>query len=87
MFSTGRSSPIWEVSDSAKYPSYNPRFEELSQAKDVHSEYLPNRVVETIIPKAALKGRTTERVETLATPRVRSEGPFRDPMWPVGIYL
>jgi hypothetical protein len=85
LFSCGRSSPIWIIPQSAKEPIENPYLESLSRPKPVHQQYLPCRGVETIIPRSALNARVTDRLATLATPRERPEGPFRDPIWPVSM--
>ncbi len=83
VFSCGRSSPIWNVSGGARNAGDRPRTEDLSRAKALHNEFLANRPVQTTIPPAALRAQSTSRLENLASPKSRPEGPFRAPDWPV----
>ncbi|XP_064631746.1 sperm microtubule associated protein 2-like [Lineus longissimus] len=84
VFSCGRSSPIWGVKEYSGYEP-TPRLEQLSTSKPPHSDFVPNRMVQTQIPIHALNGKSTSRLEALATPKNRPEGPFREPQWPVAL--
>ena len=41
--------------------------------------------VESIVTASAKSARATNRIELLARPKSRPEGPFREPKWPVSI--
>ncbi|XP_013385150.1 testicular haploid expressed gene protein-like isoform X2 [Lingula anatina] len=83
-YSCGRVSPIWELSEAAKQCEERPRTSNLSRPKSVHPDFQGEREIATIIPKPALThAKCTERLEFLARPKSRKEGPFREPQWPV----
>nr|XP_011440447.1 testicular haploid expressed gene protein-like isoform X10 [Crassostrea gigas] len=82
-YSCGRNSPIWTVTQGAKSAGERPRTNQLATHRNPVREFQPARQIETIIPGPALSASASERLQTLATPKNRSEGPFRDPKWPV----
>lgn len=82
-YSCGRNSPIWTVTQAAKSAGERPRTNQLATHRNPVREFQPARQIETIIPGPALSASASERLQTLATPKNRSEGPFRDPKWPV----
>ncbi|ELT96655.1 hypothetical protein CAPTEDRAFT_149156 [Capitella teleta] len=83
VFSCGRSSPLWDVNREAKSAEATGRIESLSKHKENPKSFLPSRTVHTIIPKAALRARSTERIDMLSTARSRDDFPHRDPQWKV----
>lgn len=83
MFSCGRNTPIWQVSKAAMQSDDRPRTKTLAEPKQPPKEYEGAKQIETIIPRAALKTEPSERVMSLAAPKRRSEGQFREPQWPV----
>lgn len=82
-YSCGRNSPIWTVTQGAKSAGERPRTNQLATHRNPVKEFQSARQIETIIPGPALSASASERLQTLATPKNRSEGPFRDPKWPV----
>lgn len=84
VFSCGRSSPIWGVRGYDGYEA-TPRLGQLSSPKTPHNDFVPNRMVQTQIPTNALHARASGRIESLATPKNRPDGPFREPQWPVAL--
>ena len=87
VFSCGRSSPICRVSCSARAAGPRVRIEQLARPKTTHKDYQPMRNVQTIIPKPALHGKATDRVENLASAKYRDEGPFREAQWNVSVLI
>lgn len=55
----------------------------LAEPKKSHQDYLPERPVMWPVSEAAKRAVTSSRVEQLACPKKRSDGPFREPMWRV----
>ncbi|KAL3864484.1 hypothetical protein ACJMK2_006163 [Sinanodonta woodiana] len=82
-YSCGRSSPIWAVSRAAQSCGEMPRTETLAKHKEVHPEYIPEKPVIREVTQSALLVSASDRVQQLATPKKRPEGPFREPGWPV----
>ncbi|XP_046558672.1 testicular haploid expressed gene protein-like isoform X2 [Haliotis rubra] len=82
-YSCGRASPIWTVEKGAAQCGERAHTTQLAQHKPYHKDFQPSRQVQTVIPAPALKGRASERVESLATPKERNPGPFREPQWTV----
>ncbi|XP_046378520.1 testicular haploid expressed gene protein-like isoform X4 [Haliotis rufescens] len=82
-YSCGRSSPIWDVDEGAAGCGDRARTVQLAQHKPYHKDFQSSRQVQTVIPSPALKARTSERIESLATPKDRNPGPFREPQWTV----
>ncbi|XP_061171605.1 sperm microtubule associated protein 2-like isoform X1 [Saccostrea echinata] len=82
-YSCGRESPIWTVTKGAKSAGERPRTNQLAAHRPPVKEFQPARQIETIIPGPALTASASERLQALATPKNRSEGPFRPPQWPV----
>ena len=85
LYSCGRASSIWLVDESAKKCPDRERTAYLAVPKSTHQNFQLLRDVETIIPPAALKTKPSERLESLASPKQRPEGPFREPTWSVCI--
>lgn len=83
MFSCGRSSPIWEVSPNTLKSGASPRVEALAVHKSYPTDIQPERQLPWEVSEAAKKNKPTERIEALSSPKMRPEGPFRDPKWPV----
>ncbi|KAK3096208.1 hypothetical protein FSP39_024490 [Pinctada imbricata] len=83
LYSCGRDTPIWKVTDGAKSASERPRTKQLAEHRPPHPEFQPAKPIETIIPTNALSASASERLQALASPKRRSEGPFRPPQWPV----
>ncbi|CAL1530976.1 unnamed protein product [Lymnaea stagnalis] len=83
MFSCGRSSPIWEVSPSTLKSGASPRVELLAVHKSYPPEFQPEKTLPWEVSEAAKRNKPTERIETLSSPKLKPEGPFRDPKWPV----
>ncbi|XP_048744397.1 testicular haploid expressed gene protein-like isoform X2 [Ostrea edulis] len=82
-YSCGRNSPIWCVTKGAKSAEDRPRTNQLAAHKNPVREFQPARQIETIIPGPALSASASERLQSLAAPKNRPEGPFRHPQWPV----
>lgn len=82
-FSCGRQSPVWQVSGAARGAKERVRLEGLSRPKTPHRDYIPPREVESVVTSNAKNATASSRLETLARPKSRPEGPFREPMWPV----
>ncbi|XP_071947973.1 sperm microtubule associated protein 2-like [Antedon mediterranea] len=82
-FSCGRESPIWSVSNAARQAAEKEHLEMLARSKTPHRDYLPAREIETTVGAAAKRAVASARLETLANPKARSQGPFRDSIWPV----
>ena len=83
MYSCGRVTPIWSTADAAKQCAERPRTESLARHKMPHMSFTGAREIETIIPRPALSAKASERLESLAVPKRRPDGPFRDALWPV----
>ncbi|XP_038045488.1 testicular haploid expressed gene protein-like isoform X2 [Patiria miniata] len=81
--SCGRESPIWRVSDAAKRARDKHSLEALARAKTPHRDYQPPREIETVVSDNAKKAIASSRIDSLARPKSRPEGPFRDSKWPV----
>ena len=85
LYSCGRNTPIWLVSKGAMQADDRPRTRQLSEPKQPPKEYEGARQIESIVPTNALKAQASERVQSLANPKKRPEGPFREPQWPVSL--
>jgi len=83
VLSCGRSSPIMMVSEGAKKAPQRTRTSDLSKPKEFHRDYQIPREVEWPVSQAAKKAQTSARIESLATPKDRKEGPVRSPEWVV----
>ncbi|XP_041368423.1 testicular haploid expressed gene protein-like isoform X2 [Gigantopelta aegis] len=83
LYSCGRASSVWLVDEAAKKCPERERTEQLAAPKGTHQNFQLLRDVHTIVAPAALKTKPTERLETLASPKQRPEGPFREPTWSV----
>ncbi|CAH1783291.1 unnamed protein product [Owenia fusiformis] len=83
LYSSGRVSPLWKVHPAAKSCGERERTMGLARPKMPHQSFTGAKPIATIIPRPALSARCTDRLETLAESKNRSEGPFREPMWPV----
>ncbi|XP_022080605.1 testicular haploid expressed gene protein-like isoform X2 [Acanthaster planci] len=81
--SCGRESPIWQVSAAAKRARDKHSLEALARPKTPHRDYQPPREVETVVSDNAKKAVASPRLESLARPKSRPDGPFRDAKWPV----
>lgn len=55
----------------------------MAEPKKPHQAYLPARPVIWPISETAMRANASARVEQLARPKTRGDGPFRDPMWRV----
>lgn len=85
-YSCGRNSPIWAVTKGAKSAGERTRTLQLAAHRNPVKEFQGARQIETIIPAPALSATASERLQALAAPKNRSEGPFREPTWPVRVY-
>ncbi|XP_064382009.1 sperm microtubule associated protein 2-like [Halichondria panicea] len=86
VYGCGRTSSIWQSQPRARSwsnPVVRPRTAELARPKQTHSDYRPNRQVETIVSATAMSATPSEYIESLARPKSRPGGPFRDPQWTV----
>merc|ERR1712050_213857 len=83
VYSCGRVSPIWPVKNQGNLTEASDRVHSLAEWKKPHRDYLGERQIQTIIPPTALSCRPSARLESLAEPKNRPEGPFRGPTWPV----
>ncbi|RUS84875.1 hypothetical protein EGW08_007344 [Elysia chlorotica] len=85
MYSCGRVSPIWDVSAcSPAAPSEpRPRTVDLSVHKRPHPLFQPERSVPWEVSTSAKTHRPSGRTQDLSTPKLRAEGLFREPQWPV----
>merc|ERR1712050_2426 len=83
LYSCGRVSPIWPVKNQGNLTEASDRVHSLAEWKKPHRDYLGERQIQTIIPPTALSCRPSARLESLAEPKNRPEGPFREPTWPV----
>ena len=83
MDGTGRSSPIWEVSESAKNVDERPRTNELAKSKKAHRQYEEPKALPTPVSEKAKRARASPRVEQLAKPKSRKDVEMRDPEWAV----
>jgi len=83
IFGCGRSSPIWQVNRAVKTAEEREHSLRLAEPKKPHQAYLPARPVIWPISETAMRATATPRVEQLARPKTRGDGPFRDPMWRV----
>ena len=88
MYSCGRVSPIWDVTASTIAPPSEPRPRtvDLSGHKKPHPLFQPERSLPWDVPAPAKTHRPTGRTQDLSTPKLRAEGPFRDPQWPVSVH-
>jgi len=75
-FSCGRSSPVWKVSKAAQVAVPTARINILSQAKQFHQNYVPDRPIRTTVAKSATLAAMTERLETLAKPKDHSNNHY-----------
>ena len=83
MDGTGRSSPIWEVSEAAKSAEERPRTNELARSKKAHMAYEPPQPLPTPVSANAKRARASPRIEQLARPKSRKDAEMRDPQWMV----
>ena len=83
IFSCGRSSPIWHVSEAAKTAEEREKSLQLATPKRAHPQYQPEREVPWIISESAKRAVTSAHVERLARPKTRQDGLIREPTWRV----
>ena len=83
IFSCGRSSPIWHVSEAAKTAEERERSLRLANPKKPHPQYQPEREVPWIVSEPAKRAASSTRVEQLARPKTRQDGLIREPTWRV----
>lgn len=83
MDGTGRSSPIWEISNAAMHAEERPRTNELARPKKVHGEYEALKTLPTSVSKNSKRARASTRIEKLALPKSRKDIEIRDPKWAV----
>jgi len=83
LFSCGRQSPIWSVAEGAKTAEERPHTTDLAQHKRPHRDFAGEKDLPWPVSDAAQQAKATPRLEQLSTPKVRPEGPFREPGWPV----
>ena len=83
IFSCGRSSPIWHVSEAAKTAEERERSLRLASPKKPHPHYQPEREVPWLVSETAKRVVTSARVEQLARPKTRQDGLIREPTWRV----
>lgn len=60
-----------------------PRTANLASPKSLHPLYEPSSPIISIVSEGVKTYQATPRIETLATPKKRLGGPFRDPIWVV----
>ncbi|KAL5021362.1 hypothetical protein ScPMuIL_000517 [Solemya velum] len=84
LYSCGRSSPIWDVKKQAMLGPDRSLTTSLATPKSTHKDFLASRQIETIIPPAAITTNPSERIQELALPKKRPQGPFRSPEWNIG---
>ena len=60
-----------------------PRTASLAVPKHLHPQYELSCPIISIISEGVKTYQATPRIETLATPKIRLGGPFRDPIWAV----
>ena len=87
VFSCGRPSVIWDVEKPTSTGRVSKVLEMLAKPKALPREFALHRDVLTEIPLSALKVAPTEHLDQLSAPKKRPEGPFRQPMWPVGVII
>ena len=83
MDGTGRSSPLWEVSEAAKNADERPRTNELAKSKKAHSQYEEPKPLPTPVSANAKRACASPRLEQLAKPKSRKDAEMRDPEWAV----
>ena len=83
IFSCGRSSPIWQVSQTAKTAEERELTLRLAHAKRCHPDYRPGREVPWSVSEPAKRAVTSARTEQLARPKTRQDGLIREPTWRV----
>ncbi|XP_025094870.1 testicular haploid expressed gene protein-like isoform X2 [Pomacea canaliculata] len=82
-FSCGRDSPLWKVKQAAMQAGDRPRTTALAEHQPCHKDYQPEKPIQSIVTEAALNARPSVRIQSLAAPKDRPEGPFRSPEWAV----
>ncbi|KAL8579019.1 hypothetical protein ACOMHN_035958 [Nucella lapillus] len=82
-YSCGRSSPVWAVTDGAMQSMERPRTTALAEHRKYHPEFQGERPIQSVVSAAARVAKPSEYVSSLATPKARLDGPFREPLWPV----
>jgi len=83
VLSCGRSSPIMDVSEGARKAKERSRTNDLARPKVTHKDYQGARQVEWLVSQAAKTAGTSGRIESLARPKNRKDGSFRNPEWVV----
>lgn len=83
MDGTGRSSPIWEVSEAARNAEERPRTNELARSKKEHGKYEPPKPLPTPVSANAKRARASPRIDQLSRPKSRKDTEMRDPQWAV----
>lgn len=74
---------MWDVSVATMKCGDRPRTASLANPKCLHPLYQPSGPIISVISDGVKKYQTTPRIETLATPKKRLDGPFRNPIWVV----
>lgn len=64
-----------------------PRTTALAEHQPCHKDYQPEKPIQSIVTEAALNARPSVRIQSLAAPKDRPEGPFRSPEWAVSDLL
>ena len=82
-YSCGRCSTLWDVSVAAMKCGDRPRTARLANHKCLHPLYQPSGPIISVISDGVKTYQATPRIETLATPKKRLDGLFRDPIWAV----
>jgi len=60
-----------------------PRTASLATPKHFHPQYEPSRPIISIVTDEVKRYQATPRIESLASPKIKLDGPFRDPIWVV----
>ena len=78
---------MWNVSPAAKAATERARTTALAGHREYHKDFQDERPVQSVVSRAAMTARPSEYISSLALPKQRSEGPFRNPQWPVSIRI
>jgi hypothetical protein len=79
----GRPSTIWRPSSAAIQSKLRPRTAQLAIPKQLHIDYLSPRSVYTVVSDATKEYEASPRISSLAIPKTKNEGLYRDTQWPV----